>query len=57
MGQCCSNKTEIKQETSIERNIIVDLEKTESKNVKILKIKNFISNNIEKIKKKNLIVN
>ena len=52
MGQCCSNKTEIKQETSNERHIIVDLEQTESKNVKILKIKNFISNNIEKIKKK-----
>jgi hypothetical protein len=54
MGQCCSNKTEIKQETSNERHIIVDLEQTESKNVKILKIKNFISNNIEKIKKKKI---
>ena len=55
MGQCCSNKAEIKQETTNERHIIVNLENTESKEEKIIKIKKFINNNIDKLKKKKFV--
>lgn len=52
MGQCCNTKLDISKESSNERNIIVNLESKEQKNIHKIKIKKFINNNYDKIKKK-----
>ena len=53
MGQCCTTKHEVKNESlACEKQILVNLEKYDNKTEQIILIKNFVLKNLEKIKLK-----